>query len=217
VYGARDDRTVRIGVGVNALVLFLFAAVPPLLGMIARARHPALARADLALPTLLMVDLPFWVGAIALAAIFSAEVSAADAILFMLATSFSQDLYKRFLNPVATDRQVVTMARLASFAGSVLALVVALSVAQSVVDALAIFYTLLGVSLFVPIVAGLYLQRPRGLDALAAIAGGIMTIVGLQIASGGWRVGVFTPMYGLAAAALAFAVVSMAFSQRRAA
>src|SRR5207244_26478 len=101
-------------VGVNALVLLGFAAVPPLLGMIARARHPGLPAVDLALPTLLMQDLPFWVGALALAAIFSAEVSAADAILFMLATSFSQDLYKRFLNPAASDRQVVTAARMAA-------------------------------------------------------------------------------------------------------
>jgi solute:Na+ symporter, SSS family len=216
VYGAKDDRSVRIGVGVNALVLFLFAAIPPLLGMIAHARHPALARPDLALPTLLMTDLPFWVGAVALAAIFSAEVSAADAILFMLATSFSQDVYKRFLNAAATDRQVVTVARLASLAGSVLAVAVALSVAQSVVDALAIFYALLGVSLFVPIVAGLYFRRPRGLDALAAIAGGIMAVVASQLRDGTWTVGVFAPMYGLAAAAVAFVVIGAVVSERRA-
>jgi Na+/proline symporter len=36
-----------------------------------------------------------WVGALGLAAVFSAEVSAADAVLFMVATSLSQDLYKR--------------------------------------------------------------------------------------------------------------------------
>src|SRR5439155_24098916 len=116
----------------------------------ARARHPALRVVDLALPMVLMHDLPFWIGALGLAAIFSAELSAADAILFMLATSFSQDLYKRFLNPAASDRQVVTAARIASIAGSVLAIAVALSLARDVVDALAIFYTLLGVSLFVP-------------------------------------------------------------------
>jgi SSS family solute:Na+ symporter len=215
VYGAKDDRSVRLGVGINAIVLFLFAAIPPLLGMIARARHPALPVGDLALPTLLMTDLPFWVGAVALAAIFSAEVSAADALLFMLATSFSQDLYKRFLNPAATDRQLVTGARLASVAGSVLAVAVALLVAEDVIAALAIFYTLLGVSLFVPIVAGLYLRRPRGLDALAAIAGGIIAVVASQIRTGTMTVGIFTPLYGLVAAAAAFALVSFLFSQRR--
>ena len=35
VYGARDDRAVRIGVGANAVVLLLFAALQPLLGAIA--------------------------------------------------------------------------------------------------------------------------------------------------------------------------------------
>jgi SSS family solute:Na+ symporter len=215
VYGAKDDRAVRIGVGVNAIVLFLFAAIPPLLGMIAHARHPALAVSDLALPTLLMADLPFWVGGVALAAIFSAEVSAADAILFMLATSFSQDLYKRFLRPTATDSQVVRVARVASVVGSLFAVAVALLVADDVVSALSIFYTLLGVSLFVPVVAGLYLRRPRALDALAAIAGGIMAVVASQIRSGTWTVGAFTPMYGLAAAAAAFGLVAVTFSQRR--
>jgi SSS family solute:Na+ symporter len=213
VYGAKDDRSVRLGVGVNAIVLFLFAAIPPLLGMIARARHPVLANRDLALPTLLMADLPFWVGGLALAAIFSAEVSAADAILFMLSTSFSQDVYKRFLRPDASDRQVVGAARIASVAGSLLAVAVAILVADDIVGALGIFYTLLGVSLFVPIVAGLYLRRPRPLDALAAIAGGVLAVIGLQIRSDTMTIGVFTPLYGLAAAAAAFAVVAV-FSAR---
>ena len=44
---------------------------------------------------LLMHGVPAVVGAIGLAAVFSAEISAADAVLFMLTTSLSQDLYKR--------------------------------------------------------------------------------------------------------------------------
>ena len=135
VYAARDDRAVRIGVGVNAAVLLAFAAIPPVLGMIARARHPDLAASDLALPTVFARDLPFWIGALGLAAIFSAEVSAADAILFMLATSFSKDLYKRFLRPDADDRQVLNAARISTVAGAALAIGVALGVAQDVVDA----------------------------------------------------------------------------------
>lgn len=214
VYGAKNDRAVRIGVGVNALVLLLFAAIPPVLGMIARVKHPGLASGDLALPTLFMHDLPFWVGALGLAAIFSAEVSAADALLFMLATSFSQDVYKRFLHPGATDRQVVTAARLASVAGAILAVGVALSVAKDVVEALAIFYTLLGVSLFVPVIAGLYLRRSTALDALAAIAGGVVAVVAAQLWHDGAAIGGLTPaMWGLAAAAAAFLLVTAMFSR----
>src|SRR6185312_13786250 len=121
IYGAKDDRTVQIGVGLNAAALLAFAFVPPLLGLAAHALHPELANRELALPELLTHDVPFWVGALGLAAVFSAEVSAGDAILFMLATSLSKDLYKRLVNPAATDQQVLTVARLASVVGGALA------------------------------------------------------------------------------------------------
>jgi solute:Na+ symporter, SSS family len=209
VYGARDDRTVRIGVGLNAAALFVYALVPTLLGMIALVLHPNLSNRELALPMLFMHDLPFWVGGLGLAAVFSAEASAADAILFMLATSLSQDLYKRFVNPAATDRQVLTVARVASLAGGLLGTLVAF-LSDTIVSALSIFYTLLSVSLFVPIVAGLFMQRPRAGDALAAIAGGVVTVVAVQMWNGGKSIGIFTPaMCGLAAAVIAFAVAAL--------
>ena len=211
VYGARDDRTVRIGVGLNAACLFVYALMPTLLGMIAAVLHPGLANRELALPTLFIHDVPFWVGALGLAAVFSAEASAADAILFMLATSLSQDLYKRFMNPAATDRQVLAVARLASVAGGVLGVVVA-SLSETIVSALSVFYTLLGVSLFVPIVFGLFMRRPRPLAARAAIGGGVAAVVAVQLRTGGAPIGAFTPaMIGLLAAVGAFGAAALVF------
>ena len=43
----------------------------------------------------------------------------------------------------------------------------------SVVNALTIFYTLIGVSLFVPVVAGLYVRRTSAAGALATMAAGV--------------------------------------------
>ena len=207
IYGARSDRAVRIGVGLNAAGLLAYALVPALLGLAAQALHPGLENRELALPTIFMRDVPFWVGALGLAAVFSAEVSAADAVLFMLATSLSQDLYKRILRPAATDRQVLLAARLASVAGGTLAVGVAF-VSKTIIDALSIFYTMIAVSLFVPIVAGLYLRRPAALEALAAIGGGVLVVAAIQFGNGGQPIGVFTPsMCGLLAAALAFGIV----------
>jgi solute:Na+ symporter, SSS family len=206
VYGARDDRTVRVGVGLNAAGLLGYALMPTVLGMAALALHPGLENRELALPTIFMNDVPFWVGALGLAAVFSAEVSAADAVLFMLATSLSQDLYKRFANPAATDRQVLVVARLASVVGGTLAVFVAF-VSKTIVDALSVFYTMIAVSLFVPVVAGLYLRRPKPLDALAAIAGGVLVVAVMQFGNGGAAIAGFTPaMLGLVAASIAFAV-----------
>src|SRR5579885_3070169 len=77
VFGAKDARSVRLGVSVNAVCLMLFAFIPVLLGLAARAYLPRFENSELALPTLLVQRLPLWIGALLLAAIFSAELSAA--------------------------------------------------------------------------------------------------------------------------------------------
>ena len=214
VYGARSDAAVRVGVGINAGVLLAFAAGPPLLGMIARASFPALLDHDLALPTLLMETLPPLVGALGLAALFSAEVSSSDAILFMLSTSLSQDLYLRFVRPAASDADLLRAARWAAIAGGVLGTGLAI-VSESIVDALEFFYTLLSVSLFVPVIAGLYRRRVGSTEALAAIAGGVSLAAVVQISTAGQGVGGLTPaMCGLVAAGVAWVAASLASQGR---
>jgi len=210
IFGARDDRAVRLGVGLNAFGLFLYAGVPAVLGIIARGRFPDLAAPDLALPMVLMHVLPPVVGAIGLAAVFSAEVSAADAALFMLTTSLSQDLYKRFVRPAANDAQVLSVARWTTVASGALSVALAL-VSASVIDTLTIFYTLLGVSLFVPIVAGLYAPRTSSAGALASIAAGVAGMLIVQLATGGRGWIFLTPaLAGLAASLGAWAISSVA-------
>ena len=202
VYGARDDSAVRIGVGLNAGVLLVFAAVPPLLGMFARAAFPDLPDHDLALPTLLMESLPPLVGALGLAALFSAEVSSSDAILFMLSTSLSQDLYRRFVRSSATDSDILRVACWAAVCGGALGTSLAI-VSESIAGALSFFYTLLTVSLFVPVIAGLYLRRLSAPEAVASIASGVTLAAVIQIASAGRGLAGLTPaMFGLGGAAL---------------
>lgn len=203
VYGGRDAHAVRVGVGLSAVVLMVFAAIPPLLGMLARSHAPALDNPELALPTVLVAGLPAALGSLGLAAVFSAEVSSADAILFMLATSLSKDLYRRFLRPAASDAQVLRVARLAAIAGGVLGVVLAILL-PSVILSLSIFYSLLSVTLFVPVVAGLYTRRGGTVEALAAIVAGVATVVALRL--GGVALPAYANAYllGIVASGVAF-------------
>ena len=216
VYGARDDRAVRLGVAANGLLLLLFAFVPVILGMVARALHPDLPNHELALPTLLVRDLPPVLGALGLAAVFSTEVNTADAILFMLSTSLSQDLYRGYVKPTATDDEVLRVARIAAVAGGTLGVLLAV-VSPSVIGALSIFYTLLGVCLFVPMMAGLYVRRAGTPEALAAIAGGVTVMLAVHLGTGGRGFRLVSPaMAGLIASTAACAAV-LAVRRRRAA
>jgi SSS family solute:Na+ symporter len=203
VYGARDARTVRIGVIVSAVALGLFAIVPPLFGLIARAVDPALANPELALPIVLTQTLPPALGALALAAVFSAEISSADAILFMLSTSLSEDIYKRFVRPDASDRQVLRMARIAAVGGGGFGVALAIAL-PSVIGSLSVFYTLMSVSLFVPIVAGLYTRRPGTPAALAAMAGGMAGVAAVRLGAVPAAAWVTPYTVGLTAAAVCF-------------
>jgi SSS family solute:Na+ symporter len=209
IYGARDDRAVRLGVGWNAAGLFAYAGVPVLMGLIARVRFPDLASQELALPMVLMHGVPPAVGALGLAAVFSAEISAADAGLFMLTTSVAQDLYKRFLNPAADDRRMLRVTRVAAVVCGTLAVAVAI-VSPTIVGVMGIFYALLGVSLFVPILAGLFVRRAGTPEALAAIAAGVAVMLAVQLTRG--TIGVFglsPALAGILAASAGFAIVLM--------
>jgi SSS family solute:Na+ symporter len=207
VYGAANERVVRIGVGTQALAQMVFAFLPVFFGIAARAAHLDIANPNLVLPTVLATQLPVLLGALGLAAVFSAEVSTCDAILFMLATSLSKDLYKRFLNPAADDRTLLRVARLAAIAGGLGGVVLATQF-ETIIGALSVFYSLLGVSLFVPVVAGLFLRVGGAPEALASIFVGIGTLLGVQLATGGTGFGLFNPnLIGLGAAALAYFAV----------
>ena len=206
-YGARDERALRIGVGVQGAVLLVFALAPPLMGMIARTYDPALANPEFAVPVVLTEGLPTLLGALGLAAVFSAEISSADTILFMLATSLSKDIYKRYARPDATDKQVLRVARGAAVVGGMLGIVLAM-VIPTVIDSLRIFYAVLGVSLFVPIAAGLHSRRPGIPEALAAIGVGIAVLFVVQLSELPSASRLFDPtLIALVASGLAFGAV----------
>jgi solute:Na+ symporter, SSS family len=207
-YGATGERAIRTGIGAQAAAQAMFAFLPVAIGMSARTAHPGITDLNLVLPTALLELLPASIGALALAAVFSAEVSTCDAILFMLSTSLSQDLYKRFLNPGATDRQLLRVARLAAVAGGAGGILLALWL-PTITAALGIFYSLLGVSLFIPVIGGLFLRRASSAAALASIGAGIVGCLAALWFSRSSEWWLDAGVVGLAAAAIAFGVVTL--------
>ncbi len=204
-YGARGPGIVRLAVTAQGIVLLAFAFVPTLLGMASRVLHPDLSARELALPTLLTTDLPAWAGSIGLAAIVSAEISSADAILFMLSTSLSKDLYRRFLRPQASDREMLRVSRWAAAGGGALGVLIAVF-SQSVVDTSVIFYSFLTLSLSVPIIAGLMSKRGGVAEAIAAIVAGVLAAVSVQLWLYG-KLAAFNPflvLLGLGVSGIAF-------------
>jgi SSS family solute:Na+ symporter len=201
-YGARDEAVVRRGIAWNGIVLLIFAVAPAIIGLAARSL--SISTPDLALPTALTKLLPPSVGIVALAAVFAAEVSSADAVLFMLATSASRDLYRGFLRRDASDSEVLRVARIAAIVGGACGIGVAL-VYGSVRAAVSVFYAILTVTLVVPIVGGLYVPGAGRNEGLASILAGVPVLVLTHYLSHGQGYGVLSPaLAGIIASAAAF-------------
>lgn len=168
LYGARDESTVRRGIALNSCGQMLFAFVPALFGMIALARFGNLANPELALPSVMVHLVPKWLGIWPLAAVFSAELSATDAILFMLSTSLSVDLYQAFVNPQVPAKKLLAVSRTTTLCAGIAGIALAVEL-PSVIAAITIFYGLLAVALFVPLIMGLYWKRMSVTAALLSI------------------------------------------------
>jgi SSS family solute:Na+ symporter len=175
-YSARSESALKLGIGLNALVLMSFAFVPVIFGMAARSAVPGVSSPNDVLPAFLMTALPAWLGALALSAVFSTEVDTCDTILFMLSTSISKDVYKRHINPSASDAQLLRVARIAAAAGGAAGVVLSL-VVGTVLGAVQIFYQVMVVTFFVPVVGGLYVRAMDTRGAAASIAFGLLGLV----------------------------------------
>ncbi|CUH97373.1 putative membrane protein [Propionispora sp. 2/2-37] len=189
VYGAKDEKTVMVSTFLCGIVMLLFAVIPAILGMAASVVEPGLTERDLALPTVMRECMPFWASALALAAIFSAEVSAADAALYMITSSFSKDLYKAFVNPHISDEKLLRISRYVTVAAGVSGAGLAILL-PNVISALSIFYSLMSVSLTAPLLFGLFSKRPGTTAAFASAITGIISTVLLQFGYAGKGLGI---------------------------
>ena len=204
LFGARDEHAVRVGVGLQAVALLAYAILPVLLGMAARVHFPELADPGSALVQLFTEVAPVWLGALMLAAILSAEVSSADAVLFMIATSLARDVLEPLYRGKLTDRSRLALARYSALGAGALSVLLA-NWFQSILSALSFFYSLLTLTLFVPLLAGLFWSRPGQSVALAAI-GSSLGAAALAVLSAGAARGWLPPVpVGILAGAAVYA------------
>jgi SSS family solute:Na+ symporter len=133
----------------------------------------------------------------------------------MLTTSLSQDLYKRFLAPDAGDERVLRVAQTATLVSGSIGVAVA-TTDVNILTVVSIFYTLLTVSLVVPIIGGLFLPRLTARDALTSILAGVSAMLIIQLSTHGRGWGLVTPaLGGLVVAMLASGASHALVSKRR--
>lgn len=196
-------------------VIPFIIAVP---GLIAVVKFPELQDGDQAFPSLVSALLPTGLRGLFLAAFVAALMSSVDSYLNAAATIVTNDIYKRFINPHADERRMLSIGRLVTVGLVLWAIGFAwwLTMAEDT-GIYAIFQTLLsffqGPALAI-LLCGILWQRANGIGAFCGFVFGVLFSISLFTLN---QESVYTslgiePLFQIADPFLYFSVWSFLFS-----
>lgn len=126
-----------------------------------------------------------WVSGILIAAILSAIMSTVDSQLLVSSSVISEDLYKPFINPKASDKELMLVGRLAVISIAVIALLISLDPKSSVLGLVGYAWGGFGAAFGPMILLSLYWDKYNKYGAIASIITGSVVIVVWKNLSGG--------------------------------
>lgn len=199
IVAARDVKTAKRAFFLTGVPIEwpLFAVGSTLVGMIARILLPDLVDPELATPTIIMHLLPAGLAGIVIAAYIAAVMSSADSCLIGPVAIFTNDIYRKYWRPEASESQLVLVARTATIVLGVLAIAIAYMVPR-VLDLILYAYTFGAAGIFFPMLGLLFWKRTTAKGAFwSMILGGSSAVVWavagepLQISASymGWVIG----------------------------
>ncbi|MDX1517313.1 MAG: sodium/solute symporter, partial [Woeseiaceae bacterium] len=183
IIAARDEQTARRAFLLTGVPIEwpLFAVGSTLVGMIARMLLPDIADPELATPMVIMELLPVGIAGIVIAAYIAAVMSTADSVLMGPVAIFTNDIYRKHLRPDASERQLVTIARIATLVLGTLGIAMAYLV-PNVLDLILYAYTFGAAGLFFPMLALLFWPRATASGAFWSMLAGGGTAVAWSLA-----------------------------------
>jgi sodium/proline symporter len=119
---------------------------------------------------------PGFIAGILLCAIIAAIMSTSDSQLLVTASAVSNDIYKTLFNKNATDKQLLTLSRVAVLVVAVVAYVIAMNPTQTVMGLVSYAWAGLGAAFGPAILVSLYWNRMTAKGALAGMITGGATV-----------------------------------------
>ena len=222
-YAARDGKAAKQGSILAAIINFVYAFIPDILGIITlalinmgkfNAEDFADVGARYALPVLAMEAMPAVICGLLFAGIISATMSSSDSDLLGAGSIFANDIYRVVLKPDATSEDVMKVTKIVMAIVGVVSMFIALFNTSSLVNLLMFCFTLRAAGAFFPYVLGHYWTGASLAGTIASLISGSIVVVYLEKISGGMLFGmkVSQPIIpGLVVALVFFLVFSKIF------
>ena len=222
-YAARDGKAAKQGSILAAIINFIYAFIPAVLGIITlalinmgkfNAEDFADVGARYALPVLAMEAMPAVICGLLFAGIISATMSSSDSDLLGAGSIFANDIYRVVLKPDATSEDVMKVTKIVMAIVGVVSMFIALFNTSSLVNLLMFCFTLRAAGAFFPYVLGHYWTGASLAGTIASLISGSIVVVYLEKISGNVLFGmkVSQPIIpGLVVALVFFLVFSKIF------
>ena len=222
-YAARDGKAAKQGSILAAIINFIYAFIPAILGIITlalinmgkfNAEDFADVGARYALPVLAMEAMPAVICGLLFAGIISATMSSSDSDLLGAGSIFANDIYRAVLKPDATSEEVMKVTKIVMAIVGVASMFIALFNTSGLVNLLMFCFTLRAAGAFFPYVLGHYWTGASWAGTIASLISGSIVVVYLEKISGNVLFGmkVSQPIIpGLVVALVFFLVFSKIF------
>ena len=197
-YAARDGKAAKQGSILAAIINFIYAFIPAVLGIITlalinmgkfNAEDFADVGARYALPVLAMEAMPAVICGLLFAGIISATMSSSDSDLLGAGSIFANDIYRVVLKPDATSEDVMKVTKIVMAIVGVVSMFIALFNTSSLVNLLMFCFTLRAAGAFFPYVLGHYWTGASLAGTIASLISGSIVVVYLEKISGGMLFG----------------------------
>ncbi|MBR9727460.1 sodium/proline symporter PutP [Shewanella intestini] len=126
-----------------------------------------------------------WIGGILIAAILSAIMSTIDSQLLVCSSVITEDVYRKWIKPNATNKELMLMGRLGVVAIAIIAVVIALNPQSSVLGLVSYAWAGFGAAFGPVVLLSLFWQQYSRNGAIATIIVGALTVVVWKQLSGG--------------------------------
>jgi SSS family solute:Na+ symporter/sodium/proline symporter len=190
-FSAKDASAARRAVIGMVLGVVVIETALALVAIVGRAAYPDLmeqtsivgrAASETIILYIARHGLPLLGGAILLAAGVAIVLSTGNTFLLVPSTNTSRDIYERFVNPAATEKQKLTVQRASIMAFGIIGIFL-LTQFQTVLSMALYAYSLVGASLTPALLAAFLWKRVTAQGGVACIAGGMGTIVSIGVLS----------------------------------
>lgn len=187
----------------------MFIFIPYIIGLMGIVMMPNLDDPEMVVLTMAYRLLPGVLAAIVLVAIMSAIMSTADAQLMLMGTMLGRDVYQRYINKNATDKQLMNVSRICILAVGVISVIIALIQPPGVFQIVVFSFSTLGSSFLPSYVGAVWWKRGNTAGCYASMVSGCITSIVWEAAGLAGPTGMHTFFIGIIVSIAAYIIGSL--------